>query len=164
MYKVLNLKFKFILHCIIFYFPIFCSGAPLWSCCHVKVPQCGFNKVSSRFLGYVSETHQQVCVFQVLFPEGPDLPLSSNVPDVEFHAMRGNALNVEALKWNTKLESLCCTFPEHRTSKALKWSNWLSRLVLKRVCVCVCVKLTPVTLLRISRSVHKVFARKQPLC
>lgn len=43
-------------------------------------------------------THQQVCVFQVLFPEGPDLPLSSNVPNVEFHSMRGNTLNVEALK------------------------------------------------------------------
>lgn len=43
-------------------------------------------------------THQQVCVFQVLFPEGPDLPLSSNVPNIEFHAMRGDTLYVEALK------------------------------------------------------------------
>lgn len=47
----------------------------------------------------VSETaHQQVRVFQVLFPEGPDLPLSSDVPDVKFHPMRGDALYVETLK------------------------------------------------------------------
>lgn len=42
-------------------------------------------------------THQQVCVFQILFPEGPDLPLSSNVPNIEFHAVRSDALYVEAL-------------------------------------------------------------------
>lgn len=54
-------------------------------------------------------THQQVRVFQVLFPEGPDLPLSSDVPDIEFHAMRGDALYVEALKGSTKMASQTCT-------------------------------------------------------
>lgn len=43
-------------------------------------------------------THQEVCVLQVLSPEGPDLPLSSDVPDIEFHAVRSDALYVEALK------------------------------------------------------------------
>lgn len=55
------------------------------------------------------KTHQQVCVLQVLFPEGPDLPLSSDVPDIEFHAMRGDALYVEALKGNIKMASNKCT-------------------------------------------------------
>lgn len=49
-------------------------------------------------------THQQVCVFEVLFPEGPDLPLSSDVPDIELHAVGGDALDVEALGWATKVK------------------------------------------------------------
>lgn len=57
-------------------------------------------------LCYTAGTHQQVCVFQVLLPEGPDLPLSSNVPNIEFHAVRSHTLYVEALKRNAKLESV----------------------------------------------------------
>ena len=41
--------------------------------------------------------HQQVGVVQVLLPEGSDLPLASDVPDVQLHTVRGYALNVEAL-------------------------------------------------------------------
>lgn len=51
------------------------------------------------------ETHQQVGVFKILFPEGPDLPLSSDVPHVELHAVGGNTLDVEALTWTTKGQS-----------------------------------------------------------
>lgn len=54
------------------------------------------------FVFVIAIAHQQVCIFQVLFPEGPDLPLPSNVPNIELHAMRGNTFNVEALKLSTK--------------------------------------------------------------
>ena len=46
--------------------------------------------------------HQQVGVVQVLLPEGSDLSLSSDVPHVQLHAMRGHALNVEALRGGEK--------------------------------------------------------------
>lgn len=58
-------------------------------------------------------THQKVCVFQVFFPEWPDLPLSSNVPNIELHAMRGNALYVEALRLSTKSVSLQLPLNDH---------------------------------------------------
>lgn len=54
-------------------------------------------------------THQKVSVFQVFFPEWPDLPLSPDVPNVELHAVRGNALYVEALRLSTKWVSVLCT-------------------------------------------------------
>lgn len=49
-------------------------------------------------------THQQVRVFKVLLPEGPDLPLTSDVPDIELHAVGGDTLDVEALRWATKVK------------------------------------------------------------
>lgn len=42
-------------------------------------------------------THKHVSIFKVISPVWPDLPLASNVPDVQFEALRLHALNVKAL-------------------------------------------------------------------
>lgn len=51
------------------------------------------------------QTHQQVCVLQVFLPVGSDVPLASDVPDVQLHAVTRDALDVEALQHNPSLLS-----------------------------------------------------------
>lgn len=43
-------------------------------------------------------THQHICVFKVVSPVGPDLPLASDVPHVQLKTLRLDTLNVESLK------------------------------------------------------------------
>lgn len=43
-------------------------------------------------------SHQQICVFKVVPPVGPDLPLASNVPNVEFEPLRLDTFDVKALE------------------------------------------------------------------
>lgn len=59
-------------------------------------------QVKYIFVNITVTTYQQICVLQILFPEGADLPLTPNVPNIQFHAMTGYTLNVEALECYTK--------------------------------------------------------------
>ena len=43
-------------------------------------------------------THQDVSVFEIVSPVGPDLPLAPDVPDVELESFRLDRLDVEALR------------------------------------------------------------------
>lgn len=110
---------------------------------------CMWNKL--WFWAKWKATHQQVCVFKVLFPEGPDLPLSSDVPDIELHAVGGNTLDVEALRWATKVKGHTVWYLHIPSDKILTNTSleplqcYLgdSQLTCKftsaRVCACVCV-------------------------
>lgn len=42
-------------------------------------------------------TDQHISVFKVVSPVGPDLPLTSDVPHIEFETLRLDALDVESL-------------------------------------------------------------------
>lgn len=44
-----------------------------------------------------SVTDQHVCVFKVISPVRPDLPLAPNVPDVQFKALRLDTFDVKSL-------------------------------------------------------------------
>lgn len=56
-------------------------------------------------LAHRSSTHQHICVFKVISPVRPDLPLASNVPNVEFKALRLDAFNVETLESTQNITS-----------------------------------------------------------
>lgn len=47
-------------------------------------------------------THQHISVFKVVSPVRPNLPLASNIPNVEFKSLRLDALNVESLEEEEK--------------------------------------------------------------
>lgn len=62
-------------------------------------------------------THQHISVFKVVPPVRSDLPLASNVPNIQFKTLRLDALNVESLErtQGSVPNSFCNlrTTPEH---------------------------------------------------
>ncbi len=50
-------------------------------------------------------THKHVSIFKVVSPVRPYLPLASNVPDIQFEALRLHALNVKALASTEELKA-----------------------------------------------------------
>lgn len=69
---------------------------------HAAGSQCmseyNWNVTSLLYLMHLSSTHQHICVFKVISPVRPDLPLASDVPNVKFKTLRLNTLNVESLE------------------------------------------------------------------
>lgn len=51
-----------------------------------------------KHLVHQSSTHQHICVFKVISPVRPDLPLAADVPNVQFKTLRLDAFNVETLE------------------------------------------------------------------
>lgn len=54
-------------------------------------------------------SHQYISVLKVVSPVWPDLPLTSNVPNIQFKPLRLYAFNVETLKESEKLNWLNMT-------------------------------------------------------
>lgn len=48
--------------------------------------------------GTSNSTHQHISVFKIVSPVWPDLPLASNVPNIQFKTLRLDAFNVETLE------------------------------------------------------------------
>lgn len=59
-------------------------------------------QMKAVYFGAPSSTHQHICVFKVVSPVRPDLPLASDVPNIQFKTLRLDALNVESLEWHTQ--------------------------------------------------------------
>jgi len=58
----------------------------------------------------IRNTHKHISIFKVVSPVWSDLPLTSNVPDIQFEALRLHALNVKALARTEELKLIeqCC--------------------------------------------------------
>lgn len=56
-----------------------------------------FNELMNHLV-HQSSAHQHICVFKVISPVRPDLPLAANVPNVQFKTLRLDTFNVEALE------------------------------------------------------------------
>ena len=50
-------------------------------------------------LGGYTELYQNIGIFEIVSPIGSDLPLSANVPDVEFESWWLNRFDIESLRW-----------------------------------------------------------------
>ena len=64
----------------------------------IKNAEQTFNKVKHSVLSVLKSTHQHISVFKVVSPVRPDLPLASNVPDIQLKTLRLDALDVESLE------------------------------------------------------------------
>lgn len=77
-----------------------------------------------------SSTHQHICVFKVVSPVRPDLPLTSNVPNIQFKTLRLDALNVESLEKtqktgpkNSHIPAVLCLFTPKTGGVCMKLSS-----------------------------------------
>ena len=61
-------------------------------------------KVIQIFMKKKGQSHQHISVFKVVPPVWPDLPLTSDVPNIQFKPLRLYALNVESLKESENLK------------------------------------------------------------
>lgn len=68
----------------------------------------------------ITSTHQHISVFKIVSPVRPDLPLASNVPDIQFKTLRLDTLNVESLertqKWIRQRKQMLFLVPNIHTS------------------------------------------------